>query len=85
MPASEKVQLRVREVIARVFQADPQAFNQETRRGDLEKWDSLGHLTLIEALCSEFEIEIPPEDALDMETVNDITRIVHTLVDGVAR
>ena len=85
MPASENVQLRVREVISQVFQADASEFGQETRRGELERWDSLGHLTLIEALCSEFKIEIPPEDALAMESVDDIARIVGTLVDGVVR
>ena len=82
MPTNQNVNPRVREVISRVFEVDASEFSPNTRRGELVRWDSLGHLTLIEALCSEFKIEVPPEDALAMESVDDITRIVGTLVDG---
>ena len=66
-------------LIGKTFQASADMITDETRRGDLEQWDSLGHLTLIEALRERFGIEITPEDALDMDTVRDIKRIVFAL------
>jgi acyl carrier protein len=66
-------------LIEETFQVPADMITDETRRGDLERWDSLGHLTLIEALRQRFGIEITPEDALEMDTVRDIKRIVFAL------
>jgi acyl carrier protein len=66
-------------VIEETFQVPAAMITDETRRGDLDRWDSLGHLTLIEALRQRFGIEITPEDALEMDTVGDVKRIVVAL------
>ena len=50
-----------------------------TRRGELERWDSLGHLQLLESLSTEFNIEVPPQLALQMETFLDVKRTVSDL------
>ena len=61
------------------FDVSPTEVTDDTRRGDLERWDSLGHLDLLKLLSQELQIDIPPEEALDMETVADIKRIVKQL------
>ena len=49
------------------------------RRGELPRWDSLGHLELQSTLEKEFMIEIPVDDVLTMETVGDVRRTVAKL------
>ena len=66
----------VKNLFCEVFGISDDEINDETRRGDLERWDSLGHLDLIEAIRNKFQIEITPELALDMETVADVKRVV---------
>ncbi len=75
---------RVATVFQQVFEVKPDQLTDETRRGDFERWDSLGHLALIEALREHFSIDIPPEQALDMESVGDTKRIVSTLLEAAA-
>lgn len=82
MSATNTVSQRVDTLLQRVFEVGPRQLRDQTRRGDLDRWDSLGHLTLIEALREEFGLEIPPELALSMDTVDDIKRIMSTLLDG---
>ena len=82
MSAVQPLARRVEAVIRRVFELPADKLHDETRRGDFERWDSLGHLTLVEALRLEFDVEIPPEEALAMETIADVKRIVAYLVNG---
>jgi len=69
-------------IFERLFGLDPASLNDQVRRGELERWDSLGHLELLEALRLEFGVEIPPEQGLDMETVADVKRILRSMGAG---
>ena len=82
MNEGKSLALGIEVVIQRVFKLRSDQLRDDTRRGDVERWDSLGHLTLIEALREAFAVEISPEQALDMETVADVKRIVTDLVNG---
>ncbi len=82
MNEGKSLALRIEAVIQRVFKLRSDQLRDDTRRGDVERWDSLGHLTLIEALRKTLAVEISPEQALDMETVADVKRIVTDLVNG---
>jgi acyl carrier protein len=69
---ADNVHSRIYSIFLTVLRIAPERLSDQTRRGDLEEWDSLAHLTLVEALCQEFGVSISPEEALDMETVSDI-------------
>lgn len=79
MTKSNDLDQTIKAIFKRVFEAPPEEVSDRTRRGEFERWDSLGHLVLLEALREEFQIEIEPERALEMETVGDIKRIVTAL------
>jgi acyl carrier protein len=81
----EDLGAQIRVVLQLTFQVPAEVITDETRRGDLERWDSLGHLTLIEALRQQFGVEIAPEQALEMETVQDIKRIIAGLHSAMER
>lgn len=40
------------------------------RRAEIEKWDSIGHMSLIAILEDEFQIEFDPRDILIFDSYN---------------
>jgi acyl carrier protein len=84
---SEDLQLetKIKAVMARVFEVGPETITENTRRRQFERWDSLGHLALLGALQDEFHIEIPPNQALEMETLEDVKRAVASSLGTSAR
>lgn len=83
MGSEQAIESTLKRVFCAVFDVAPEAVSDQTRRGELERWDSLGHIDLLEALRNEFRFEIPVDQALEMETVGDIKRILRSL--GAAR
>jgi acyl carrier protein len=69
----------IKAIFWRVFQIQPEEITDQTSWDDLEQWDSLGHLELLEALREAFHIDIPPEQAVEMRAVGDIKRMVSSL------
>jgi len=76
MSDDRQLEGRIKAIMARVFEVGPEAITDKTRRRDFERWDSLGHLALIGAVQDEFQIEIPPDQALEMETIEDVKRAI---------
>ncbi|MCG3127981.1 MAG: hypothetical protein CHACPFDD_02854 [Phycisphaerae bacterium] len=79
MGSDQALDSTLKRVFCSVFDVTPDAVTDQTRRGELERWDSLGHIDLLEALRNEFQFEIPVDQALEMETVADIKRILRSL------
>jgi acyl carrier protein len=46
--------------------------NDETGPEDIDAWDSLGHINIITAIEEEYNIEIPPEEIMNIKKVGDI-------------
>jgi len=64
------------EIIAEVFDIDPNKITDGIGQKDVEKWDSLNALLLIDELEKEYEISIPIEDVMEINTVKDIKQIL---------
>ncbi len=73
---STDVEKRIGEVFRVALRLPERDYPDETRRGELEAWDSLGHLALMQALSDAFDLEVTPEQALDLETLGDVRRFV---------
>lgn len=52
------------EVFTSVFDVDPSELNEEFNFKDIEKWDSMTHLTLISELEAAFDVFFETEDIL---------------------
>jgi acyl carrier protein len=76
MGNDQNLETTIKAIMARIFEVRPEDITEKTRRRELERWDSLGHLALLTALQDELHIEIPPDQALEMETLDDIKRAV---------
>ena len=67
---------RLKNLIAEIFKCDPATLTDDVGPGQVPGWDSLGHVTLIAALQKEFGREISLEDAIDVESIADLVRVL---------
>jgi acyl carrier protein len=70
---------RLKALIADLFKCDPSRLGDDAGPGTVPGWDSLGHVTLIAAVQKEFGKEVPLEDAIAVESIADLVRVL----DGV--
>jgi acyl carrier protein len=54
------------DIFSDIFDLPSSEFNYETSPVSLENWDSLAQINLIAAVQEEFDLDIPPEQQLDM-------------------
>jgi len=55
-----------------IFQVPAGTVTEATKAEDLEEWDSLAHVMLIDALDSELGISIPLDEAVEISSVAEI-------------
>jgi len=46
--------------------------------GDLEGWDSLGHINLINAIESEYSVSLDMDEMMAIEKVSDIRKLLES-------
>lgn len=63
-------------IMAKTFEVNPNEITLESSIGDFPKWDSLGNLTVLQEIQDEFNIELEPDEIIELEDVNDIINIV---------
>ncbi len=64
------------EWVARLFEETPGQLSPETSRDDIIAWDSLGVLTLMASLDSDFGITLSDDQLQNMKKVEDILQIL---------
>lgn len=64
------------EIMGEVFNIDPSSINDKTKQSDIEKWDSLNSLLLIDRLENEYKTKFSIDDVIEITTVGDIKNIL---------
>ncbi|MGJ8645386.1 MAG: acyl carrier protein [Marinomonas colpomeniae] len=72
------MQNKIKEIMSDIFKIDVDSINDETVIGNVEKWDSLGHMNLVAALEDEFDIVLDDEDIEIIISYPNICKIVKT-------
>ena len=57
-------ELRLKQVLANVFDEESGSINDESSMDTIENWDSLKHLNLILALEEEFEVSFDEDESI---------------------
>jgi len=57
---------KIKEMFANVLQILGDNVNDDTKREDIENWDSLQHIILVAVFEEEFNISIEPEEIVEM-------------------
>lgn len=74
--ADDVLARRVREVIARALGVPAEAIPPTATQGSLEKWDSLGHLSVIMELEAEFGLSFTMDEAIGMRSVANVVELL---------
>lgn len=61
---------------AKILEVPVTKLTLETGVGDIPEWDSLGHTRVIVGLEEVFDMMIDVEEALEIETMQDIVELV---------
>jgi len=64
------------DLIARVLDVDPSKVTDETSQNDIDSWDSLNSLLLIDEIEQEFNIKISIDEIIEINSISDIKRIL---------
>ena len=67
---------KIKEIISKTFEIDKELITNGTNPENIEKWDSLGQLSLIQAIEQEFQITFEISEIFEILTVGDIYRIL---------
>ncbi len=60
---------RLNSVIKKFFKKEELSITLSTTAEDIEEWDSLNHMSLIQAIEQEFEIEFDFFEVMDFENI----------------
>ena len=72
----EEVYENLNEVFQNVFDDDSIEVNDETTANDIEDWDSLNHITLIDAVENEFGVRFTMGEVSGMKNVGEMAEII---------
>ena len=71
---------RLTRLMADLFRCEPAEITDDVGPGDLPGWDSLGHVSLMSEIQREFDVHVPVEDALEVESFAGLVAIVERLL-----
>ncbi len=78
----EEIYERLNEVFRDVFDDDSITVNENTTAADIEDWDSLNHITLIDAVESEFKVRFTMGEVSGMKNVGEMAQIIKERAKG---
>ena len=68
----EEIYKRLNEVFREDFDRDDISLNDETTAADVEGWDSLSHINLMDAVEEEFDIRLDMKTVVKMKNVGEM-------------
>ncbi len=68
--------LQLKAIIAELFMCDKSTLNDDTGPGDIQGWDSLGHVMLLEQIQANFDTQIPIELAINARSISDLAALL---------
>ena len=74
------VQEKVIQVLVNILQVSPDKISTKTTSDDIEKWDSLNHINMIQALEQEFGIRYDQEQMVSMLSVEEIIEVTKEIL-----
>lgn len=62
-------------IMSELFEIPEEKITMDSGIGDFPKWDSLGHINLLQEIQDELDIEFEPEEIIELEDVEDIVNL----------
>lgn len=74
--SDEAVRARLRALTCKTLKIEPSVFHDGLGAGDLPQWDSIGQVTLLQAVEADLGLVFDVAEAIDIETFNDLVAAV---------
>ena len=78
----EEVFEKINEVFRDVFEDDDITVNDDTTAADIEDWDSLEHINLMNAIEQEFGIKFTMGEIVAMKNVGEMANSIMGKIEG---
>lgn len=78
---NEEINSKIQEIFRDVFQAPALVINPEMTANDVDKWDSLTHLTMIAKVEEAFGFRFKLKEMVKMKNVGDMLTIINEKVN----
>ena len=78
-----KIEERIKNVMATVFEVQIEQINDESSPDTVESWDSLKHMNLVVALEEEFKTEFTDDEILEMMNYRLIREITTSKLNNI--
>lgn len=66
----------VMQIVAEVCEVAVENVTLNSAIGDFPAWDSMGQLSILQRIESEFSIMFEPEEMIEIQDVNDIVKAI---------
>ena len=77
----DEVMRKVEEIARDIFDDDELELNDDTIAADVDGWDSLTHLSLINEIENEFEIKFEMKEVQGLNNVGELVDIITERID----
>lgn len=73
---------RLKLIVIETLKMKPSDYADDLKAGDLPEWDSLGHVTLLQAVQKDFDVTFDIADAIEIESLGDLKRVLRQYLDA---
>ena len=67
---------KLEEIIANIFELEPEQIKKEMTPEDIETWDSLSQLNLLSTIEKEFKIKLEFDEIFTVMKIDDIYKLL---------
>ena len=78
----EEIKIKVQDIVQDVFQSPSLEINPEMTANDVDKWDSLTHLTMIAKVEETFGFRFKLKEMVKMKNVGDMLDIINEKINS---
>jgi acyl carrier protein len=75
---------KFKELVIKTLKIKPEDYSEELAAGDIPQWDSLGHVTLLQAIENHYGFAFDVVDSIEIETLGDLVDMVKKYTQAAA-
>lgn len=68
---------RIQDIFRDIFDDESLEINESTNAEDIEEWDSLIHITILQTVQDEFGLEFSIDEITEMKNVGDMIKAIN--------
>jgi acyl carrier protein len=73
---------RLKQIVVESLKISPSIYADDLKAGDVPEWDSLGHVTMLQAVQKGFDVTFEMTDAIEIESLGDLKRVLQQYLDA---